>query len=215
MATLNFINYSMIIASRHLANRQLDFILGAVFSFLFVIFTMLGVWKTNKNLKSIWHKLLRFLFAIISCLFIVPITVIFLTAGEIIEVVPSISSIDFYIEIIIISSITVFLYCLTIYRSNHKNKPSDSEDAEETLSGVLKGLVIVGLSLLFIFTDMEFYIQEWGFSLFGKKIGEWIFNAYLSWTAYVLLGIVQAMIQLPFMFIFGNPFNYIEKAFDD
>ena len=69
---------------------------------------------------------------------------------------------------------------------------------------ILLRLAAIGAALLFIYTDAEILIQEWGFLLVGKPIGQWIYSAYLAWLLSYLFGGIKIIIDLTLDKVFGD-----------
>ena len=68
------------------------------------------------------------------------------------------------------------------------------------------------LTLVFLFTDFETFIVQWGVVLFGKTLGAWLFSYYLAWSTYYLLQLFLFIVQWLVMFLFGNPIKVLDDA---
>jgi len=179
---------------------------------LYTLVTLGLAWKSARKYESILPKMLYMLINILACLFIYSIAFVFLIADEIMIVNPEIISNRFLIE----STIVIVLYALLLVAaiwigSSGKDTSGESKDIA-TAKGTVFWLVLwAGISLLFIFTNAEFALQNWGFSLFGKYMGQWMFNAYLAVLLSYLMGFAKEVVMIPFIKIFGNPLVHLEE----
>ena len=214
MEAFNYISTLIVDVPVYLKEHPIHFaILLIVYMLLFSVI-LYGAWKKSSIYKPIFVRGLWIILAILSCAFIFPIGIVFLIADEICELNPNVLTNQFYVEIIIVTILSTANNITAFVLDYRKYNEFDEDVTKEFASDIFTAIVVITLSILCIFTDIEKSIQNWGFTLFGKSIGQWIYNAYLAWTLSVLLTFVHDIIELPFILLFGSPLKHFEKAFD-
>ena len=151
--------------------------------------------------------------------------VVFNRAGEIAELKPEILNRRFFLEIIFAAAVSFALYALAMLRDDKRKEKLEKaglwtrEETEEYndrdqahSKALLRSAGVVLLSLIGIFAGTS--IVHFGPALFGRTLGEWVFNAYAGWSISCIVLTVSAIVELPLMMLFGNPVRHFIDAAD-
>ncbi|MDR1806061.1 MAG: hypothetical protein LBQ80_04750 [Clostridium sp.] len=113
----------------------------------------------------------------------------------------------FYIEVII--AVAAFSAFLVLLAGIVKKLNDDIEESMAKPIGefIGKGIIVIIGCAIFIFTGLEEKLVDFGFSLFGKTLGEWILNIFFAAVAGELFSIAAEVLQAPFVLLFGAPID--------
>ena len=188
-----------------------------------LIWSLLTYFNIVNNVKLFHYGTLRLSGVIvrsitmaISALLLVVSGVLFFFLGEVASLSSDVLSPDLYVEILI--SLVLGGYLHYRFLSNPDSLDPDEdfdqtvEDLKVNTSGILKIPFLAILTLVFLFTDFETFIVQWGVVLFGKTLGAWLFSYYLAWSTYYLLQLFLFIVQWLVMFLFGNPIKVLDDA---
>lgn len=187
-------------------------LVAAVYHFVYAV-------RVCRDIRQPVLKVTVFIIELLSSFVLLLSGVVFVRVGEIAELKPEMLNRRFFLEIIFCA---VF-YCVFIAYAFYKNEKAedaqkaagtwDSEEsaerAGEQAKALLKGIAIIVMSLIGVFTGTG--IVRFGPVLFGKTIGAWIFSLYAGWTTSVLIAFVFGLIQLIPVLLVGTR----NKAFLD
>jgi len=194
------------------------FIIFSVFYFILFAFIMLGAWKGSRSYKPS-KKFFHIVFALFSCLLILPTTMAFFMISKATILNSNILTNQFYIEAIIAAALYgSFWVVILIWFKKRKTKTDEelrNDVIEESILPVAASIFVIVLSVLFIFTNIRISIQSWGFIIFGKQIGQWLYNLFHASILFVSLSLIRELIQTPISILFGSPLNHIPAIFDD
>jgi hypothetical protein len=183
---------------------------------LFTIVTLHGAWKVVREYEMILARVLYIMITVLGCMLMYPISIVFVVADDISELSPDVISNRFLLEcvaaIIIYSILEAVVDRIALGR---KGLADDVEEKAKIMGHIVYGTICVGVTALFIYTDAESALQNWGFSLFGKRLGRWMFNGYLAAILSFLLNLAKEIVFIPFLAVFGNPYAHLNQLLDD
>jgi hypothetical protein len=216
MEVFNYLNTVISAVPEQFGEHIVLFIFAIVFMLLLTGFNIYLAWEfARKHYKKI-GRIFYVIITILVCILMLPISVVFIIADEISELNPGIINNRFLVEsVIIIILFTVFEAIVTWIVLKKKELERDKTEVAKIQGKIIFGVICVGVTVLFIFTDAESTLQGWGFSLFGKSLGQWVFNGYLASILTFLLNFAKEIILIPFMMIFGNPYVHLQTYIED
>jgi hypothetical protein len=216
MEVLNFINSALGAAMQYMSDRPLYFMIAVIFVLACIVGTLYLSWIQASELMDKLTRIFYMIFMSIACVFLSPITFVFLLAEDILVAEPEIISNQFLIEAIVIVVLYTLLEAVAMWINlKRKTQTQDKEKVAKIHGTIIYGAICVGATLVFIFTDAELILPDWGFSLFGKTLGQWVLNTYLAAIFLSLMGFARDIIQIIFIGIFGNPFAHIKEFLND
>ena len=175
---------------------------------IYTIVTLVLSLLNLRDKKSPADKTIGMLINIlISSICVFTIGIIFMGASELAEIKPEYLSTRFYIEIIISSILSLLLDIIIIPRI--ADDETYEEASDEFGEKFLKALTIIILSIVGMLTNVEERLVGFGREIFGKSLGAWVFNAYMSWCVSVPILFVRDLFQLPFVMLFGGPMRRV------
>jgi hypothetical protein len=212
MEVFNFLNTVITSVPEYMRERPVIFGIAVIFMLLYTLVTLGLAWKSASEYEGILPKALYMLINILACAFIYSIAFVFLIADEIMAVNPEIISNRFLLESIVVIVLYVLLLVTVIRIAENNSSGKDTAKAKGTVFWLV---LWAGIAVLFIFTEAELALQEWGFSMFGKRLGQWMFNAYFAILLSYLMDFAKEIAMIPFLKIFGNPFIHLEEFIDE
>lgn len=217
MLIFDFLNAILLNIPQTYKAQPAFFWLTIIFVAILSIVTLYGSYKNAKQYKFIFARIAYIMIGIIRCLSIYFVAIVLTTADDIYQANPNLFVNKFYIEVIILTllyaAFTGIVFAINIYKENYEDD-EEKEIGDAVIKLVLKAVVVIIFSILVIFTTIENGIQGFGFMVFGKTVGQWIFNIYYGWIASILTMFLIDVIQAPLIFLFGNPINDLKAAFD-
>ena len=121
----------------------------------------------------------------------------------------------FFKEMGILCILIMLYFIKKINKLNADNKDVDDESLEEyqeAVGRVIKAILVIIFSLIFIYTNLENSLRGYGFSLFGKKLGEWLYNFYCTASVEFILGFVGFIVGTIFNAFVGSSTKQLEQA---
>jgi hypothetical protein len=216
MEVFNFLNTTITGVPQYIHTHPVYFGIIIALMLLFTIVTLRGAWKLAREYEMILAKVLYMAITILSCMLMYPISIVFVVADEISELNPDAISNRFLAEcivaIIIYSVLEAVVDRIALGR---KGLADDVEEKAKIMGHIVYGAICVGVTALFVYSDAESALQNWGFSLFGKQLGQWVFNGYLAAILSFLLNLAKEIIFIPFLAIFGNPYAHLNQLLED
>lgn len=189
------------------SDKPIGFLLLIILCFALLVYSFMNIdFKRNYKKRIYIIQIIGILLNIIS-LFLMGLTII---AGEYLNILNiSLMSNQFYIEICIIACIFEFFQWRKLKKEDYLDDVA-KEEAIETVTFPIKLLLLIVMSLIFIFTNLDGILPSWGISIFGHTVGQWIYNLYLAYAVNILLEAVIGICQLLISLIFGNPMKFLE-----
>lgn len=129
----------------------------------------------------------------------------FVSAQEVAELRPEVLTQPLFFQLAIAGALDAGIFLVAIYR---RGDDMESVEAEEVLKSLLKAVFVAIYSLIGAFVGNG--ISSWGFRLFGRTLGTWLFGAYLAWAMRAVFGVVGFVVQGPLVLLFGNPDAKVE-----
>ena len=171
---------------------------------IFVLYKNIQVAKNGLwDRLTLLGKLLYILLLGISCLVLPVISVFFVCADILINLqTENLFNNRYYIEIIVIAILSALL---SVKSYSKEVKQADSPDADsgiDFLETFGKNIILIILSIIFIFTDLEKGLSSFGFQICGKKIGGWLYGAYAAWSGAVVITFIRELIGVCMGFLF-------------
>lgn len=102
----------------------------------------------------------------------------------------------YYVKIIAITVLYTIVKIILISLNGNDAAQDDDDDPGEILGNIVKGLVLVILSLIFIFTNLEAGLSDFGFVIRGKTIGDWVYGAYAAWSGAIIISFLASVVEL-------------------
>ncbi len=161
--------------------------------------------KAAAALKNPVAKAGYLLVTLIGVLALVAAGVAFVSAQEVAELRPEVLTQPLFFQLAIAGAIDAGIFLVAIYR---RGDDMESVEAEEVLKSLAKAVFVVIYSLVGAFVGNG--ISSWGFHLFGRTLGTWLFGAYLAWAMRAAFGVVGFVVQGPLVLLFGNPDAKVE-----
>jgi len=215
MDVIRFVDTAIRAVPEYLLARPVYFVLFVIYMLAIAGLTLWLAWRKAKMFEGTPEKALYMLGNIVACLFIYSIGAVFILADEIKVVNPEIINNRFLIEMAVAASIYFILQALTVKGEMKQGTASDRK-SKATPGGVLfLGMLFIGITMLFIFTDAMLVLQDWGFSLFGKRLGQWVFNGYLAVMLGCVFELIKSLAQIPFAILFSDPSSHIKQFVDE
>ena len=165
--------------------------------------------KTAAALQSPIAKAGYLLVTLIGVLALVASGVAFISAQEVAELRPEVLTRPLFFQLAVAGALYAVIWLVIIWRRGDELEGVEAEDAFKSL---LKGGFVAIFSLVGAFVGQG--ISSWGFHLFGRTLGTWLFGAYLAWAMKAVLGVAGFVVQAPLVLLFGNPDAAIEDAID-
>jgi hypothetical protein len=216
MEVINFLYAAVTDVSNYIAVHPIYFGVALSLLIVYTIITICVAWKSAREYKMILAKALYMAITLIGCVFMYPISIVFIFVDEMVDLDPSIISGKFLIEcIVVITLYSILEAVVDRIALGRKGLGGDAEEKAKILGHIVYGAICTGVTVLFIYTNAEFALQNWGFSLFGKQLGQWVFNGYLAAILSFLFNLAQEVMLLPFMAIFGSPYAHLNQLMED
>ncbi len=121
----------------------------------------------------------------------------------------------FLIEILILCVVVGVFYCIKLKNSGDSIDDEAMDEFQEAVGKVIKAVIVFICSLIFIFTNLEHSIRGFGFSLFGKRLGEWLYNFYCTASVEFILGIFATIVASLFSILVGSQSAQFKQAMKD
>ncbi len=110
-----------------------------------------------------------------------------------------------FTELAVCGLLMTGLYVLSIYRSDSSDMSEEGvELAKSQAKGLLMGVFLIVMSVIFRLTGLAQSLPSWGFTLFGKTLGGWIYGAYLACGVWAVFSIAASVFQIPAQIWLGN-----------
>ncbi len=155
-----------------------------------------------------------------------------LFASEVAELDPMFLNNGFFVEMIFISLIVIFYYGWKLKKMNEEvpaketspkgtrsiDRSAEEEEMQElqdTMGKIIKGVVLIVLNILFLITNLENTLRGFGFTVFKKNLGEWLFNFYCAASAEFILGVFVTIVGTLFSIILGSQSAQFEQAYKE
>lgn len=161
--------------------------------------------KAAAALKNPVAKAGYLLVTLIGVLALVAAGVAFVSAQEVAELRPEVLTQPLFFQLAIAGALDAGIFLAAIYR---RGDDMESVEAEEVLKSLAKAVFVAVYSLIGAFVGNG--ISSWGFRLFGRTLGTWLFGAYLAWAMRAVFGVVGFVVQGPLVLLFGNPDAKVE-----
>lgn len=149
------------------------------------------------------------LVAAIGTLSLVASGIAFVSAQEVAEIRPEVLTRPLFVQLAVVGALYAVLWAVIIYRRADDLGGDDAMDAVKSFG---KGVFVAIFSAIGAFVGEG--ISSWGFALFGRTLGTWLFGAYLAWAMKAVFGVVGFVVQGPLVLLFGNPDEKVESILD-
>ena len=183
-------------------SRPFVFLLTMAFFLLMLVLMIKGQRAIAARMQGP-AKLLRQIIAALSGAAVMLIGITFNTAGEYAQIEPAYVTPGLYLELIVAGGLYIALVVWVLHL--RRKRPLDEEfesDFDPGMEVVKTGAMIV-YSILGLLLGGR--LASWGFSIFGRTIGAWIYGGYLGYALYVVLQLVINILQFPLLMLSGNP----------
>ena len=182
----------------------------------FFLFMLVFMIKGQRQIVSRTRgpaKLLRLIIGALGGAGILLIGLTFNTAGENAQIEPAYVTPGLYLELIVAGGLYIALNMYLLHR--RLNQPPDEEfDSDyDPAAEVVKTGAMILYSILGLFLGVR--LASWGFSIFGRTIGAWIYGLYLGYALYVVLQIVIGVLQFPLMLLAGDPVRQMAAGLEE
>ncbi|MBQ3267988.1 MAG: leucine-rich repeat domain-containing protein [Atopobiaceae bacterium] len=161
--------------------------------------------KAAAGLQNPIAKVGYLLVTLIGVLALVAAGFAFVSAQEVAELRPEVLTQPLFFQLAIAGALDAGIFLIAICR---RGDDMESVEAEEVLKSLAKAVFVVVYSLIGAFVGNG--ISSWGFRLFGRTLGTWVFGAYLAWAMRAAFGVVGFVVQGPLVLLFGNPDAKVE-----
>lgn len=176
-------------------NHKIIAVIWILFCIAILVISIRDMKEDMGELKPV-RRVCAYLYIIVSVLYVLFLGSVFTVASDVYEASPELFTTRLYVIVIVISVIDAVLRFIVMHADP---KLLNNDEFMDHFKEAAKSCVVVIISLIFIFTDLESGIINWGFTLFGRKIGGWIFNFYSGWALARFLDFVQLLLQWPFL----------------
>lgn len=149
------------------------------------------------------------LVAAIGAVSLITSGIAFVSVQEIAELRPEILTRPLFAQLAVVGLLRAGINAAALVR---RGEDMESTEVTDVFKNLLKGGFVTVWSLLGAFVGPG--LASWGFSLFGKTLGNWIFGAYLAWATASIFSVLGFVVQGPLVLLFGNPDQMIEDAID-
>lgn len=161
--------------------------------------------KAAAALKNPVAKAGYLLVTLIGVLALVAAGVAFVSAQEVAELRPEVLTQPLFFQLAIAGAVDAGIFLVAVHR---RGDEMEGVEAEEVFKSFLKAVFVAIYSLIGAFVGTG--ISSWGFRLFGRTLGTWVFGAYLAWAMRATFGVVGFVVQWPLLVLFGNPDARVE-----
>jgi len=212
MEISKYIQTALMAVPDWIANNRVEFWITLVIMIIVFSCFVIGGWVKTKTVSMFFYRLVHLVLSIINAGIIITVGILFLVADNVYKIDPDILTNRFFVELVAVSVIYFAYHLLLFYL--YKVKKVDNDDfSEEIIEVTLKAIVVIIISLVCIFTNLETEIRPFGFMIFGKTLGENIYSFFLAAALSMVLLVVRDFIQIPILIFMGSPIsiNNIEK----
>lgn len=183
-------------------SRPIVFLVTMAFFLLMLVLMIKGQRAIAARMQGP-AKLLRQIIAALSGAAVMLIGITFNTAGEYAQIEPAYVTPGLYLELIVAGGLYIALVVWVLHLRRKRPQSEESESDSDPGMEVVKTGAMIVYSILGLFLGGR--LVSWGFSIFGRTIGAWIYGGYLGYALYVVLQLVIGILQLPLMLLSGAP----------
>ena len=212
MRILTLIKQILLDLPDYFRSHPVIFFLTMAFFLFMLIFVVKGQRLITSRMRGP-AKLLYQLIGILGAAGILLAGLAFNTAGEYAKIHPAYVTRGLYLEFIAAGVIYIALIVYLEHVKQKRLRDAEVDDDSDPGGQVLKTGAMILFSILGLFLGER--LASWGFSLFGRTIGAWIYGVYLGHALYVALQLVLGLIQIPLMLLTGDPFRQMEAGLDE
>lgn len=192
---------------RYFLEHKVLLVILAIFCVVVIFLVIKGLRNVLKSKINPLIRICAYAYIAVSVLLVMLTGSACLVASDVFEANPQTFNTSLYIAVVIISVVSVILES-AVLKAN-KAAPDDLGDSTKQ---VLKSVIAVIGSLIFIFTDLELSLMGFGPTILHRTIGEWIFNFYSGLAVTAILGFVQFLLTWPLLPWFKVGMDAIDEA---
>ena len=180
------------------------FVVFYVFILALVLKGLRGMFRSEISLPI---RLCAYAYIVVSVLLVLMVGSACFVAAEVYEANPWMFTTRLYIVVTAVSVARAVLEG-SVLKANR----AEPDDLWESTKRVLKSIVAIVGSLVFVFTDLEFTLLRFGPTIFHRTVGGWIFNFYSGLAVAAILGLAQFLLTWPLLPWFAVGMRAMDEA---